>query len=49
MENVVCPSYLFCTFHKRGSLELWEKFTDHQLGSECSHGILPFNQTDKNT
>ena len=29
MQNIVCPSYLFFNFHKRGSLELWEKFTEH--------------------
>ena len=48
MQKIVCPSYLLCNFHKRGSLELWERFTEHQLGGECSHRILSFNQTDTN-
>ena len=49
MRKCVYPSYLFHNFYKRGSLELRKKFTEHQLGGECSHRILPFNQTDTNT
>ena len=49
LQKIVCPSYLYCNFHKRGSLELWEKFTKHQLGGGCSHRTLPFNRTDANT
>ena len=29
MQKIVSLSYLFCYFHKRDSLGLWEKFTDH--------------------
>ena len=28
MQKNVCPSYLCCSFNKRGSLELWEKFIE---------------------
>ena len=48
-QKIACPSYLYCNFHKRGSLELCEKFTKYQLGGECSHRTLPFNQADANT
>ena len=41
MQKIVCPNYLFCSFNKRGSLEPWEEFTEHQLGDECSHRIPP--------
>ena len=49
MQKIVCPSCLFCNFHTWGSLKLWEKYIEHQLGGEYSHRILPFNQTDTNT
>ena len=44
MQKIVCLSYLLCSFHKRGSLELLERFTEHLLGGECRHRILPLNQ-----
>ena len=44
MQKFVSLSYLLCNFHKRGSLELLERFTEHLLGGECSLRILPFNQ-----
>ena len=49
MQKIVCPSYLFCSFNKRGTLEPWEEFTEHQFGDECSHRIPPFNQSDTTT
>ena len=49
MQKFVYHNYLFCNFYKRGSLELRKKVTEYQLGGECSHRILPFNQTDTDT
>ena len=49
MQKKACPSYLFCNFHKRGSLEFWKKFTEQYLGGECNHGIFQLYQTDTNT
>ena len=49
MPQIVCPSYLFCNFHKQGSLKLSEKFTERQLGGEYSHRILLFSQIYTNT
>ena len=44
IQKIVCPSYLFCNFHKRGLLELWKKFTDWVVNAAIE--FSRFYQTD---
>ena len=45
MQKIVAMSQVICIAISINEVHWNPKFTKHQLGGECSHRILPFNQT----